>query len=364
MEKIDYKHLASKLFCWLFFALLTLLFFKYLFGYTVPFLVAWGIAYLIYPLANELSSKIKLSRRACSFVLVLILLTVILSLVFLIGNRLLLEIQNLVNYLTENEEEIARYFESIFNFISSIGEKLPIINKLQDTGLVANIVENFNTFLTSIWQSLLEKLGSTIPMLAGSIVTTLPNILFVSIITVIACFYFALDLDVLHNKLNEVLPRKVIVYTKELKERIISGFKKYLRAYFFIFIITFAELFVGFLILGIDYSFVLALLIAFVDFLPVFGTGAILVPWAIILLLMKEYFLGIGLFILFGLITVVRQVVEPRIVGKSLGVHPLLTLVTLYIGFRLFGILGMIFLPIAVLILFSKNEREAENKEK
>lgn len=358
MEKIDYKELATKLFCWLILGISAILFVKYLFGYTVPFLVAWGIAYLIYPIAHKLSAKTKLPRKVCSFVLVLLLLTVILLLLFLIVNRLAYEIQNFVEYMTSHSEDIANYFGVIFDFISSIGDKLPIINQFQDPGLIESITQNVNAFISSVWKSLLDALGTAIPNFAADIVTTLPNILFVSLITVISCFYFAMDVDLLHIKLKGMLPENLIRYIRRVKKRISYGLRKYFKAYFIIFGITFAELFIGFLILGIEYSFVLALLISFIDFLPVFGTGAVLLPWGVILLFMNKYFLGIGIIILLLIITVVRQVVEPKIVGKSLGVHPIITLVTIYIGFKLFGFFGMLFLPLATILLLSKEAKE------
>ena len=103
----------------------------------------------------------------------------------------------------------------------------------------------------------------------------------------------------------------------------------------------------GFVILGLDYSFVLALIIAAIDFLPVLGTAAVLVPWGIVLLMMQNSFLGVGILVLFIVTTIVRQVIEPKILGKSLGVHPILTLLALYLGFKLFGLLGMFLLPLA-----------------
>jgi sporulation integral membrane protein YtvI len=210
---------------------------------------------------------------------------------------------------------------------------------------------------------LLESLGSAVPDVATGLVVALPNILLVSLITVISCFYFAMDIDEVNEKIRKLLPSQISEFAVKIKNRIVVGLKKYLKAYFILFIITFVELFVGFLILQVDYAFVLAILIAFVDFLPVFGTGAILVPWSIIALLMKNYFLGIGIIVLFVLMTVIRQIIEPKIIGKSLGVHPILTLITIYIGYRLFGLLGMIFLPIATLIFFCKGEEEHSIKK-
>lgn len=363
MDKIDYKGLAAKLFCWGIFALIGIIFFKYFFSYTIPFLLAWGIAYAVYPLAQKINSKTKISRKVCSFVLVLFILVILLSLLFLIGNRILFEIQNLVTYLTDNSDKIAGYFENAFKFLNSLGERLPILNKLQNTEFSQNISDNINTLINNAWQSILERLGSAIPDVARGIVVALPNILLVSLITVIACFYFAIDVDAVNEKVIKILPNKIAQYLSKLKHRVIVGFKKYLKAYCILFIITFAELLVGFWILDVDYAFVLAILIALIDFLPVFGTGAVLVPWGIILLLMKNYFLGIGIIVLFVLMTIIRQIIEPKIVGKSLGVHPILTLITIYLGFKLFGLFGMIFLPIATLILFSKDEEEDKSKK-
>ena len=360
MDKIDYKQVASKLLCYVAFGILGYIFIRYALGYIMPFLIAWGIAYLIFPLANELSSRVKISRKLCSLFLLLILLTIIAASLFLIGDRLLYEIQNFLSSISANSDEIAAFIQKSVENIKTIGEKLPIINKLQNTELIEGITENVNAFITTLWQSLFETLGTAIPNLAASIVTILPNALFVALITVIACFYFAIDIDVLHSKLKSALKPKTLDYVRKLKKRMENGFKKYIKAYLILFAITSAELFVGFLVLGVDYAFALAVLIAIVDFLPVFGTGAILVPWGIIALLIKNYYIGIGILLLFVIITVIRQVIEPKIVGKSLGVHPLLTLVTIYLGFKLFGFFGMVFLPIAVLIFFSKDEEENE----
>ena len=357
MGKIDYKELASKLFCFGFFGIVGFLFFKYLFGYTVPFLIAFLVAYIVYAPAMKLSSKIKISRKACSFFLVLLLLVLILALVFLLFNRLFYELQNLLQYLTDNGETIAKYFESIFDFAFSIAQKLPIINKLQNTELTQAINENINSFISGIWQRLIELLSSAVPDFAADVVGALPSIFLVSLVTVVACFYFAIDIEMLNNTIASVLPQNVNSYLQKLKRKLGYGLKRYFKAYLILFVITFAELLVGFLILGVDYSFVLALLIAFVDFLPVFGTPAILLPWAIVVILMKNYFLGFGLLVLLAVIMIVRQILEPKILGKNLGVHPIVTLITLYIGFELFGLWGMIFLPIVVLIFFSKEEK-------
>ena len=114
--------------------------------------------------------------------------------------------------------------------------------------------------------------------------------------------------------------------------------------------LTFIELFIGFSVIGVNYAFLAALGVALVDILPIFGAGTVLVPWGVVALLTGNRFTGLGLLVIWAVISVVRQFAEPRIVGKSLGVSPLLALLAMYGGFRLFGVSGMILSP-AVIIL-------------
>ena len=127
-------------------------------------------------------------------------------------------------------------------------------------------------------------------------------------------------------------------------------FRKYIKAYGILLALTFALLLIGFWILRIQYAFLLAFLIALADFLPVIGVGTILIPWGIVMLLQKNFYIGFGLLIVYLVISLVRQVAEPKVLGKSLGLHPLLTLFATYVGFSLFGIVGMIIAPVVVLL--------------
>ena len=136
----------------------------------------------------------------------------------------------------------------------------------------------------------------------------------------------------------------------------------YLRSYSIIMLITFAEIFFGLSVLGIEYSFLIAAVSAVIDILPVLGVGIILLPWAIFCLIGRNLFRGIGLIILYVIIVIVRQFIEPKIVGESLGVHPLLALSSFYIGYRLFGFAGIIIAPI--LLVLWRTIKEYSGKEK
>jgi len=362
MEKIDYQALAYKLFCLGAIGILIYLSAGYVLGVIMPFLIAWGIAYLVYPIADELSQRTKLPRKVCSFALIMLFLTIGFCILFLMINYLLSEAQNLFERLSANGDAIAKYFEDVFQFIATMGERLPIINKLQNTQLVESIISSVSSVIESAWTSLLKNLGSAVPQLAGKAVAALPDSLLLLIISIVACFYFAIDINVVNAKIKEILPRGVVTFLCKMKSQVGRGIKKYLKAYLIIFAITFAELLLGFWILGIDYSSIIAFIVALVDFLPLLGTAAVLVPWGIVLLLMKNTFVGVGMLVLAAVTTVVRQVIEPKILGDSLGVHPLVSLLSVYAGYKFFGFWGMILFPIGAVMLFTNDQSEKNNK--
>ena len=124
-----------------------------------------------------------------------------------------------------------------------------------------------------------------------------------------------------------------------------------MRAYLFIMLITFAELLTGFLIIGIRYAAIAAMIIAFADMLPVIGVGMIMIPWALVLILQGKSYQGIGILLILVVIEVLRQVLQPKIVSETTGLSPLLTLICMYAGFRVAGFAGLIFLPMIVLII-------------
>ena len=242
--EINYKSLAYKIFCWGFFILCALLFFRYLFPYLFPFIISWVIGYAVYPVAIKLSKRTKISRRICSFALVSFLLILILSIIFLVCNRLIYEIQNLFDYLTDNSDKIAKYIEDAVAFFDNVVDDLPFLSGLQNSELAESIRKNINSLIGNVWESFLDGIGSALPDLAGSIVTALPNILLVSLMVTIASFYFAIDIDSVNRKLKELLPQKWGSLLKSAKSRAIDGVVRYLKSYFVIFSITFIELFV------------------------------------------------------------------------------------------------------------------------
>ena len=206
--------------------------------------------------------------------------------------------------------------------------------------------ELVNGFIEKAITEITERL----PSVMGRILSALPNLLLVLFMTVLAGFYFCFDGERIAQSVKELLPdslkRRFTTWGARLKR--ISF--RYLRAYFYLLLLTVGELFIGFCFLRVRYAFLLAIGIALLDMLPILGVGTVLIPWAVIALLQKNFYLGFGLLILYAAVALLRQIIEPRLIGKSLGVHPLLTLVATYVGFRCFGFLGMLLAPFAALL--------------
>jgi len=172
--------------------------------------------------------------------------------------------------------------------------------------------------------------------------------LFFSVVLIIATVYLCADLSSFNSFVSSIIPPKTYSMLRRIKNGIIDTAVTFLRGYFIIMLITFVELSVGFLILKISYPFIIAAAIAFVDLLPILGTGSVLIPWAIILFIQGNYGAGIGMLVLYTVVTVVRQIIEPKILGTSLGLPPVVVLISAYVGSQLFGLSGVLLLPMAV----------------
>jgi Predicted permease len=180
-----------------------------------------------------------------------------------------------------------------------------------------------------------------------------PRFLASLIVMIIATFFMSLDYDKMTSFVLRQLPKRAEKLLKDIKHSFVLVLLRYGRSYAIIFVITSVELSLGLLFLGINNAPVIALIIAVFDIFPILGTGTILGPWAAIELFRGEYHQALGLIILYVIVTVIRQVMEPRIVGSHVGLHPLITIMSIFIGGSLFGVVGFFGLPITVALLRS-----------
>lgn len=352
LKNTDFKRLAAILFCAGCAVAVLFLLLRYALGIFLPFIIALILAASVDRPANILSKRLGLSKRLCSILLLLLLLVLLSAVITLILQRLLSESQRLLYQLAKGDSGLGDAISALFDRVSSIGDKaLPIFDRLMSHELFAHLAESIDSTVESAISSTVSSLTESLTSFFIGFFSSLPgSVLFISV-TLIASFYLCADYDKIKKRAFALLPIGIASLLLRLKNQLRDSAAAYLRAYLLLFMLTFIQLLVGFSILGTPYPLLLALLVALLDLLPVFGVGAVLVPWGLAeLILFGDMYVGMGLLILYVIVIVIRQITEPKVVSDSLGLHPLITLIAMYVGFRLIGVLGMIVGPVAATV--------------
>lgn len=345
MRTVQWERLAAILVSVLSGAVLGYLLLRHSLPLLLPFLVAFGVSLMIRPAAKKLSLRLHLPRGLCAAVLLLS--------VFGFGGwglwaatvRLLSELGSLVERLM-SEGGFFDTMDSFMLWVEQIGIRWGIPSLKE-----GDARQTIYGALMQMAGDLLTSMASRLPDIAAALFAAIPAGLLFLLVSVIACFYFCTDGDRITKAIIGILPRTWQQHMLAARGGARDFARKYIRAYAALLGLTFLLLFVGFLVLGVDYAFLLALLTAIVDMLPVLGVGTVLIPWAIVMLVQKEFYLGFGLLILYLAVTLVHQIAEPKLLGKTLGLHPLFTLFATYVGFSLFGLTGMLLAPLVALLI-------------
>ena len=321
------------------------LFFRYLFGAVLPFLIAYLIAFCLQPLARAMEKRAGISRKATVLIAVCLIVALLIFLCTVTVRRI--------------SKELTSLAESLGSFLSRVRNDPAYADELAD--LWAKRIPFVDTHaifgdldgrLTDLLSSLAERLsGSVLPFLAG-LVSSLPSALLSIVVVLIASYYFATDFRKLNAGIRALIPQSMITPLRTVKNTVVGAGGNFLRAYGMLMLITFSELFSALLILGYRYAFLIALFTAAVDILPVLGTGTVLLPWAAFCFLSGNVKGGIGILIVYAIITVVRQILEPRIVGKYIGLPPLVSLAAMYVGLKLIGFWGIFLFPVGALLVY------------
>lgn len=315
-----------------------------LLGFFMPFVIGWGIALIANPLVRILERRLKIVRRHSSVLIIIIVLGLIIGLLYLAISRLYVELFGFAKALPILLQDAVRDVNGAMTNAHYLLEFLP--DTLQGS------VQQFSSNLGDYIGTFVSKAALPTVEIAGSLAKGIPNALVNTIITIFSAYIFIAEQDQIMIWFHQYAPKFVLRYMKYLKRDARSLIGGYFLAQFRIMFVVAAILVAGFFILGVNYGFILAILIAFLDFLPVFGTGTVLIPWAVVKLFSGTYAYGVGLLLLYITTQVVRQIIQPKIVGDSMGLSPLMTLFLLYMGFKIKGIAGMIFaVPIGLLFI-------------
>lgn len=359
-----YKAFLLKAGYWAAIVGIVVVFIKYLLGPLAPFLIALAIAMPMQPLARKIAKRTKINRRFASVVLVLLCYVLLVAIMALLVAGIASVIVDFANMLPD-------YFvNTIEPAIENLGDNL--VNRLD------RFFPDINNAVDNAMPDIVSQISGTVMNFSMSVVSwvsdvgsKLPGILLGTVVCVIASIFLAIDYDKASSTIMSILPPKVQEILRVAKRALGAIVGKYLKSYMLILLMTFAEISLGLLIIGIHDAARIAALIAVFDILPIVGSGLVLAPWAIIMLIQGKYGVGIGLAVLWAIVIVVREYAEPRIVGKQVGLHPLVTLMCLWVGLKLGGALGMFALPISLLVILDLKaegiisfEKDNSNEEK
>ena len=332
---------------------LAFLFFKYLFVAILPFLISWATAFFLRPAVSFISKKTKIPYKIVSVVLTMLCVLLLLGVISL--------------FCFFAVREAWEFFSSI----ASDGRVIDILARITNPiGSIFGDSEVSSALTEQIGEALKEGLGGLVSRLVNllsSIVSMIPGVLFFILITVISSVYFALDIDRINAWVKAILPKRASAALVRLKESAMKVGIKYVRSYLIIMGITFIVILLGLIILRVNNVILLSVIIAILDLLPIIGVGTVLVPWSIVELLLGNTGVGVGLIILLAAHELVRQFAEPKIIGKSIGVHPIISLLLLYVGYYALGFIGILFVPLIAVVLnifFDKREMESASEEK
>jgi sporulation integral membrane protein YtvI len=320
--------------------------FKYLLALLLPLIIGACIGSLASALALKLSKYTRAGRRLLAFSVLISLLFSFGSVLYFSVKRLITELRKLTEGFAEGGGAIADFFGKASALISSLSEKLAS----GIPGESGSTAEKITEYAEGLLGEALSTVGAAIPGILTSILSALPDLLLGAVVAVIVAFYFTLDSAQIKKGIMNILPSRAERMLSHIKKEAAVAAIGYLRSYSLILLITFAEIFFGLTVLGVEYSFLIAAISAAIDILPILGVGIILIPWAIINLMTRKLFLGIGLIILYVITVVIRQFIEPKLVGESLGLHPLLTLAAFYLGYRLFDFSGIFIAPVILVL--------------
>lgn len=316
----------------------------WLLRFFMPFVIAWIIAMIANPLVKFLEKRLKLVRKHSSVLIVVAVLTLVIGALYLIFSRLIIEMASLIKDLPLLVEAGKEQIQAAVSGLSRVIAILP-------QGIQNRLVR-LNDDLDSMLGGLLQEIAFPTVTVAGNVAKGIPAVFVNSIITILSSYFFIVEREEILAVLRRVIPQGVWDYLSFLKkdmQKLIGG---YFLAQFRIMFVVAVIMAVGFLILDVSYGVVWAMLIAFLDFLPLFGTGTALLPWAVIKLLSGEWTFAAGLAVLYILTQAVRQIIQPKIVGDTMGIPPLAALFLLYLGFKVRGISGMILaVPIGIVVV-------------
>ena len=310
----------------------------------MPFVIGWIIAMIANPLVRMLERRLKVARKHTSMVIIIGVLAVIIVAIYFLGVKIGEETRSFLEQAPEMYSEFREEFQDAGKNLESIISELP--QNIQES------LEEAQKDIGDITGQAVGKISQFTVDKAGTFARNIPGILISIIFSILSAYFFIADRDRILEFGRNHTPQIIQDIWRMLAESFKMVFGGYFKAQFKIMAVIGVILFIGMLILKVRFAILVAILVAFLDMLPFLGTGTVLIPWAVFKLLSGDIRYAVGLVILYLVTQLVRRIIEPKLVGDSIGMNPLATLIFMYIGYRVGGVLGMILaVPIGAIVL-------------
>lgn len=334
---IDYKKTGLKL-LWLISVSVCIIISLILGVFFWPFIIAIITSIILEKPVEYIVKNTKISRKIVGTIMVLLVYGLLILLIYLLVSKLLKEAISIGSDLPIMIEYIKGKYDLIYDKYITAMQSVPnvVLEKIYDFGV--DFLSGLSKYITKVFNGMFN------------FIMFVPNIFIYIVITLLATLFLVTDRRKLSMYVHDIFPKRFIRKISNIFKGIVNSLSQYLKSQITMVGITFVELLIAFFILKQEYPFTLALVIAVIDALPILGAGGVLIPWGIYSAITGNMYLGVGLLITYAVIIIVRQIIEPRIVSSNLGVHPFLTLISMYIAFKILGIVGLVVGPIVMVI--------------
>ena len=305
--------------------------------FLMPFVIGWIIATIANPLVCWLEKNLKILKKWGTAITIILVIGMVVGFLYLICSLLIKEIGGLMGSLPE-------LYKTVESNLQGVIKVLP--DSVRNAG-----VSIMDSMKTSVGEWITDLREPTVSI-AGNVAKSIPHLIIASFVAIISAYFFVADRETVMNWTRRVTPKPIY----DRMKMVVSDFKfsvgGYFKAQFKIMGVVGVILFIGLTILKVRYAIVLSIVIAFLDFLPFLGTGCAFVPWCIYTFLTGDYKRFIILLVIYATTQIVRQTIQPKLVGDEVGLKPLPTLLFIYIGYRLGGIIWMIIaVPVGLIVI-------------
>jgi sporulation integral membrane protein YtvI len=311
--------------------------------FMMPFVIGAIIAWIASPVVRFCEKKLKIRRKTGTAVVIILVIAIIILLLYLLGAWLVSQIVGFIG-------EVPDIWASVEIEVAAVGARLTVlVNRLPL--YLQNAIREMQANMGSFNSDMVSAISAPTFEAIGRFAGNLPLIVVNVVMCLLSSYFFIAERDYIigfMKKMPDGVASKLQLIRASLRQSVGGYFKAQLKIEIWIYLL----LVLGFLILRVEFAFFIAVLVAIFDFLPMFGTGLILIPWAIVKLFNADYFSAVGLLLIQVVAQLVRQIIQPKIMGDTIGVAPIPTLILLYLGVRFAGIFGMIVaLPLGIIVM-------------